>query len=186
MRLNYEDALVSIFQLVGFRAGVHILSDQDKRVVHEQNVRMIWTADITHFAQPVTVSVMHIDNGASFGLILTSPIYKPKNRLFAGPNPLTSVKLENWFDPVEQALSSIDLITLPVSRSSGEPNNFYSFSLRFQRWLVSADIGVVAGPSGQPSLDRLGKAVIDSIYFIRDCYSNPEITDVLAEMMDFE
>jgi hypothetical protein len=167
MKSAIQQKIVEIFGLKAFRAGGH--SDPNGEG-HDLQVRLLWAAILTQFSSPILVSVMHTFTGTK-GLILLLP----RNYMLQ-PQPQNyqinkAVELVNWVDPVEQSLKSVDFTEL------GGPmyaEDAYDLDLFVETFMSSMKLSVNSAPTGQHTLDTIGKAVFTCITEITTRYQPSE------------
>jgi hypothetical protein len=101
MVYGFEKKVVEIFKLNAFRAGPHgSINPATNKYVTDIEVDFLWAAYVYYFSRPVVVAVMESQSKFK-GFLYDEEEKVDRNAVI--------VHLENWNDPVENALHSMDL-----------------------------------------------------------------------------
>lgn len=171
--------VVELFQLNSLRAESHISKDAKGNQAAFW-VDMLWIVRLGYYQYPSIVAVMHAPQGAK-GLFFV-PNYRdpPIKDLGILTNPVKTVALTGWEDPVQQALHSVNMAVLHRDIYEDDDPG-YHFWIHVYTPAQYAELTAYC-PDNDPTWDRLGEAVLATVKTIVGKYKNRKMRKFLKSV----
>ena len=164
MHYPFDDVkkhIVQIFKLNRFEAGGHgSLNAAKDHFTIDRVVNFLWAAQVYYYERPIIVAVMRTETEHKAVLIDSAGKLSKESVI---------VDLEDWSDPVEQALRSINLA--PTDKKSRQSGEFLTILVSTD--ILSADLYLEIGKQ-DASLNGLSKAVFETIQKLAALYGGKD------------
>lgn len=173
-----EQKIAELFRLNVLRTGITRIVDLDGNLVGNTWVDMIWIVRLGYYRYPSIVAVMHSRDGTK-GLFFVprSPDYHVDD-LGIVTNPVKTVDLPDWEDPVLRALQSVNLAVRDIDEHK-------RYTIGYSYWIhVMGFGGLIAElrgecPGNDPTWDRLGEAILATVKTVVGKYKNRKMRKFL-------
>jgi hypothetical protein len=169
--------MASAFGFQYFITTIPSLATQDKPINEQDKILSLWRARVSYFHSPMYIAVARSDTWHRGAIVIprSSSWTKEADIEYMGPDPLHAVDLEDWEDPVEAALHTIDLYD--TEGHSGVGLGSYRYDLFIETMDSSGSISVSGGINRSPTLKNLWLSLLLAIYHLVELYDDDEMRE---------